>query len=51
MQTSIMSINGDSGAKEIIEKFKKNIIKVNLESKNCFSDINTQNDFKYNIDH
>ena len=42
----LKNISGDIGAKKIIEKFKKKIIKVKLTSKSCFIDINTKMDFK-----
>ena len=41
----LKNIRGDIGAREIIKKFKKKIIKVKFASKNCFININTKSDF------
>ena len=44
--TKIKKLNGDIGAKNIINSFEKNIIKVKLTSNNCFIDLNTEKDLE-----
>ena len=42
----IKKLNGDIGAKNIIDGFPNNINKVKLFSKNCFIDLNTKRDLE-----
>ena len=45
MQTSIMSINGDSGAKKILEENKNNILNIKIDDIGITKDFNTKDDF------
>ena len=45
MKPSIMSINGDVGAKKILEQNKEKILKVKIDDINITRGFNTKNDF------
>ena len=45
MKSKIMSIEGDAGAKKILEKNKDKILKVKINDINITRDFNTKNDF------
>ena len=45
MQTSIMSISGDSGAKKILEENKNNILNIKIDDIGITKDFNTKDDF------
>ncbi len=47
MKSTIMSVNGDKGAKKIIEKNKNKILKVEVNDISITKDFNTKDDFNF----